>query len=178
MIGSSRPGGPSPPEDVLNRGRPSSSKNLPAGTNWEVWPLTSPMVARIWVPPNYGFLLIKCNSLSRLGVLSGRRRSGPDGCCSKMILNAKFVPLRRSPRNGFSLVGLVPSLAVLLVTTALAVPVVVRSLQTYLLNSTAAQLSGLLKFTKFDAVRGNRCGPLQSLGIGRGSVSLFCGATR
>ena len=97
--------------------------------------------APIWVPPIYGFLLIKCISLSRLGVLRGIRWSGLNGCRSKMILNAKFVPLRRSPRNGFSLVGLVPSLGVLLVTTALAVPVVVRSLQTYRLNSTAAQLS-------------------------------------
>ena len=65
------------------------------------------MVASIWVPPIYGILLIKCNSLSRLGVLSGGGRSGPDGCRSKMILNAKFVSPRRSPRNGFSLVELV-----------------------------------------------------------------------
>jgi prepilin-type N-terminal cleavage/methylation domain-containing protein len=46
-----------------------------------------------------------------------------------MILNAKFVSLRRSPRDGFSLVELVLSLAVLLIITTLAIPVVVRSLQ-------------------------------------------------
>jgi len=100
-------------------------------------------------------LLIKYNSLSRLGVLSGCCRSGPDGCRPKMILNAKFVFLRRSPRNGFSLVELVLSLAVLLVITTLAIPVVVRSLQTYQLNSTASQLAGMIKFTKFDAIRQN-----------------------
>lgn len=72
-----------------------------------------------------------------------------------MILSAKFVPLRRSPRNGFSLVELVLSLAVLLVITTLAIPVVVRSLQTYQLNATASQLAGMLKFTKFDAIRQN-----------------------
>jgi type IV fimbrial biogenesis protein FimT len=72
-----------------------------------------------------------------------------------MILNAKFVPLRRSPRNGFSLVELVLSLAVLLVITTLAIPVVVRSLQNYQLNSTASQLAGMLKFAKFDAIRQN-----------------------
>jgi prepilin-type N-terminal cleavage/methylation domain-containing protein len=72
-----------------------------------------------------------------------------------MILNAHFVPLRRSPRNGFSLVELVLSLAVLLVITTLAIPVVVRSLQTYQLNSTASQLAGMLKFAKFDAIRQN-----------------------
>ena len=90
-------------------------------------------------------------------MLSGSRRGGPDGCRSKMIQNAKFVPLRlrRSPRNGFSLVELVLSLAVLLVITTLAVPVVVRSLQTYQLNASASQLAGMLKFAKFDAIRQN-----------------------
>jgi prepilin-type N-terminal cleavage/methylation domain-containing protein len=72
-----------------------------------------------------------------------------------MILNAKYVPSGRSPRNGFSLVELVLSLAVLLIITTLAVPVVVRSLQTYQLNATASQLAGMLKFTKFDAIRQN-----------------------
>jgi type IV fimbrial biogenesis protein FimT len=72
-----------------------------------------------------------------------------------MILNANFVPPRRSPRNGFSLVELVLSLAVLLVITTLAIPVVVRSLQAYQLNSTASQLAGMIKFTKFDAIRQN-----------------------
>jgi prepilin-type N-terminal cleavage/methylation domain-containing protein len=72
-----------------------------------------------------------------------------------MRLNAKFVPLRRSPRNGFSLVELVLSLAVLLVITTLAIPVVVRSLQNYQLNSTVSQLAGMLKYAKFDANRQN-----------------------
>ena len=125
----------------------------PAGE--EVLPLTSAVGAMFWVPPVYGFLLIKCNSLSRLGVLSGSGRSGPDGCRSKMILNAKFASSGRSPRNGFSLVELVLSLAVLLVITTMAVPVVVRSLQSYQLNSTASQLAGMLKFAKFDAIRQN-----------------------
>ncbi len=88
-------------------------------------------------------------------MLSGSGRGGPDGCRSKMILNAKFVSPRRSPRNGFSLVELVLSLAVLLVITTMAVPVVVRSLQSYQLNSTASQLAGMLKFAKFDAIRQN-----------------------
>jgi Tfp pilus assembly protein FimT len=46
-------------------------------------------------------------------------------------------------------------LAVLLVITTLAIPVVVRSLQSYQLNSTASQLAGMLKFAKFDAIRQN-----------------------
>ena len=57
--------------------------------------------------------------------------------------------------DGFSLVELVLSLAILLVITSLAVPVVVRSLQTYELNSDAAHIAGMLKFTKFEAIRQN-----------------------
>jgi type II secretory pathway pseudopilin PulG len=72
-----------------------------------------------------------------------------------MILNVKFVSPRRIPPNGFSLVELVLSLGVLLVITTLAIPVVVRSLQVYQLNSTASQLAGMLKFAKFDAIRQN-----------------------
>ena len=88
-------------------------------------------------------------------MLPDSRGSGPDGCSSKMRLSAEFVPQRRSPRNGFSLVELVLSLAVLLVITTLAIPLVVRSLQNYQLNSTASQLAGMLKYAKFDAIRQN-----------------------
>ena len=84
----------------------------------------------------------------------------------QMILNVKFGSPQHSPRNGFSLVELVLSLAVLLVITTLAIPVVVRSLQTYQLNSMAAQLAGLLKFAKFDAIRQNTPVNFQVLSIG------------
>jgi len=72
-----------------------------------------------------------------------------------MKLCAKFVSPCRAPRNGFSLVELVLSLAVLLIITTLAIPVVVRSLQSYQLNASASQLAGMLKFTKFEAIRQN-----------------------
>ena len=72
-----------------------------------------------------------------------------------MKLRANFVSRHGSPRSGFSLVELLLSLAVLLVITTLAVPVVVRSLQAYQLNASASQLAGMLKFTKFEAIRRN-----------------------
>jgi type IV fimbrial biogenesis protein FimT len=72
-----------------------------------------------------------------------------------MKRRANFVPVRRSRGSGFSLVELVLSLAVLLILTTVAVPVVIRSLQAYQLNSTASQLAGMLKFTKFEAIRQN-----------------------
>lgn len=61
----------------------------------------------------------------------------------------------RRQQNGFSLVELLLSLAVMLVITTMAVPIIVKSLQTYQLNASATQLSGMLKFTKFEAIRQN-----------------------
>ena len=72
-----------------------------------------------------------------------------------MKLSAKYTSSRRDLPKGFSLVELLLSLAVLLVLTAVAIPVVVRSLQSYQLNSVASQFAGMLKFTKFEAIRQN-----------------------
>lgn len=72
-----------------------------------------------------------------------------------MRLRANSLSVRRRPVNGFSLMELLLSLAVLLVMTTIAVPVVLRSLQIYQLNSAASQLSGMLKLTKFEAIRRN-----------------------
>jgi type II secretory pathway pseudopilin PulG len=72
-----------------------------------------------------------------------------------MERRAKLARTRRSSCAGFSLAELALSLAVLLIITTLAVPVVIRSLQSYQLNSSASQLAGMLKFTKFEAIRQN-----------------------
>jgi prepilin-type N-terminal cleavage/methylation domain-containing protein len=72
-----------------------------------------------------------------------------------MKLSSKYTSSRRDVPKGFSLVELLLSLAVLLVLTAVAIPVVVRSLQSYQLNSVASQFAGMLKFTKFEAIRQN-----------------------
>ena len=62
-----------------------------------------------------------------------------------------------TPRRaaGFSMPELVVSIFVMLVLTALAIPSLVRSLRTYQLNSAAASVSDMLKFTRFEAVRRN-----------------------
>jgi type IV fimbrial biogenesis protein FimT len=61
----------------------------------------------------------------------------------------------RRAAAGFSLVELVMSICVMLVLTALAIPSLMRSLRTYQLNSAAASVSDMLKFTRFEAVRRN-----------------------
>jgi prepilin-type N-terminal cleavage/methylation domain-containing protein len=77
------------------------------------------------------------------------------GSSPKMEPRPKPVSILRSRQDGFSLIELLLSLVVLLIITTLAVPVVLRSLQSYQLNSAASQLSGMLKLTKFEAIRQN-----------------------
>src|SRR2546421_9010571 len=51
------------------------------------------------------------------------------------------------------MVELAVSLTVLMVLTAIAIPSLMHSFRTYQLNDTAARLSDMLKFTRFEAVR-------------------------
>lgn len=61
----------------------------------------------------------------------------------------------RRATAGFSMVELVVSICVMLVLTAMAIPSLVHSLRGYQLNSAAASVSDMLKFTRFEAVRRN-----------------------
>lgn len=62
----------------------------------------------------------------------------------------------RSTGAGFSMIELVVSICVMLILTALAVPSLMRSLRTYQLNSAAASVSDIMKYTRFEAVRQNK----------------------
>jgi len=73
-----------------------------------------------------------------------------------MKRRANFATPRRSLQAGFSLVELVVSLAVILIISAVAIPVIVHTLRVYQLNSTSSQLAGILKFTRFEAIRRNK----------------------
>ena len=105
------------------------------------------------LPSTYGIRHSKCASLS--GNVFGSFPRDSRGFGAGMKLSAKYTSSRRDLPKGFSLVELLLSLAVLLVLTAVAIPVVVRSLQSYQLNSVASQFAGMLKFTKFEAIRQN-----------------------
>lgn len=72
-----------------------------------------------------------------------------------MVKKATRSATPQSATAGFSMVELVVSISVMLVLTALAIPSLVRSLRAYQLNSAAASVSDMLKFTRFEAVRRN-----------------------
>lgn len=72
-----------------------------------------------------------------------------------MIKRATRSGTPRRANAGFSMVELVVSICVMLILTALAIPSLMRSMRTYQLNSAAASVSDMLKFTRFEAVRRN-----------------------
>jgi len=57
--------------------------------------------------------------------------------------------------RGVSLLELVVSVAIILVISGMAIPAITRTLKSYQLNDAANQLAGILKFTRFEAIRRN-----------------------
>jgi prepilin-type N-terminal cleavage/methylation domain-containing protein len=66
-----------------------------------------------------------------------------------------FLGSKRIASRGFSLVEVVIALAVILLLSALALPAFVNAYRTYQLTDAATQFAGLLKFTRFEAIRLN-----------------------
>jgi prepilin-type N-terminal cleavage/methylation domain-containing protein len=62
---------------------------------------------------------------------------------------------KRTPSRGFSLIEVVIALAVILLLSAIALPAFVSAYRTYQLTDATTQFAGLLKFTRFEAIRLN-----------------------
>jgi len=62
---------------------------------------------------------------------------------------------KRIASRGFSLIEVVIALAVILILSAVALPAFVKAYRMYQLTDAATQFAGLLKFTRFEAIRLN-----------------------
>jgi prepilin-type N-terminal cleavage/methylation domain-containing protein len=72
------------------------------------------------------------------------------------LKDKKRMPVVEARRaQGFSLVELAVAMAVILIVAALAIPAITRVVKVYQLNDAATQLAGILKFTRFEAIRRN-----------------------
>jgi prepilin-type N-terminal cleavage/methylation domain-containing protein len=67
-----------------------------------------------------------------------------------------FLGSKRSLSNGFSLIEVVVALAVILLLSAIALPAFLNAYRMYQLTDGANQFAGLLKFTRYEAVRLNK----------------------
>jgi prepilin-type N-terminal cleavage/methylation domain-containing protein len=57
--------------------------------------------------------------------------------------------------RGVSLLELLVSVAIIVVISGMALPAITKTLKTYQLNDAANQLAGIVKFTRFEAIRRN-----------------------
>jgi len=73
-----------------------------------------------------------------------------------LLKSAPHPRTRRRCIAGFSMVELAVSMTILLILSAVAIPSLLQSFRTYQLNSAAARVSDMLKFTRYEAVRRNR----------------------
>ena len=63
--------------------------------------------------------------------------------------------VRRVPTGGFSMVEVAVVLAVIMIIAATCLPYFFQAFGTYQLNDAAAQVAGILKFTRYEAIRTN-----------------------
>jgi Tfp pilus assembly protein FimT len=68
----------------------------------------------------------------------------------------KSLAERLKSRYGFSTVEMVVTVAVLMILVAIAIPTLSRAFSTYQYNTAAAQVAGMLKFTRHEAIRLNK----------------------
>jgi Tfp pilus assembly protein FimT len=62
---------------------------------------------------------------------------------------------RNSRMRGFTILELVIVLALMMIVTAISMPSFLRIIRTYQLNDAATQVAGVLKFTRYEAIRVN-----------------------
>lgn len=79
---------------------------------------------------------------------------------TSMRIDLKRNHLRRAHTGGFSLVELAVVLAVIMIITAVSLPYFLQAYGTYQLNDAATQVAGILKFTRYEAIRRN--GPVSA----------------
>lgn len=73
------------------------------------------------------------------------------------LRSASHLPSARSAdrTQGLSVLELVVSVAIILVISSMAISPITKTLKTYQLNDAANQLAGIIKFTRFEAIRRN-----------------------
>jgi Tfp pilus assembly protein FimT len=91
----------------------------------------------------------------------------------RRIASRQISKLSDYQTRGISLLELVVCLAIILAISGMAIPAITRTLKTYQLNDAANQLAGIIKFTRFEAIRRNMpisCVNSQATAYGQASI--------
>jgi len=71
------------------------------------------------------------------------------------MANAVYLERRQRLTNGFTTIELAITLGIILVVTAVAIPSFLNTYRMYQLSDAASQVAGILKSTRFEAIRRN-----------------------
>jgi len=72
-----------------------------------------------------------------------------------LFKDSKNSPKRKSRMRGFSILELMVVVTIIMVVSAVALPSFMRAYRTYQLDDAANQVAGVLKFTRYEAIRLN-----------------------
>ncbi len=85
----------------------------------------------------------------------------------------QFSTMSTRKTEGVSLLELVVSLGIIMVISGMAIPAITKTLKTYQLNDAANQVAGIIKFTRFEAIRRNgpiKCVNSQAVAYGQANM--------
>jgi len=80
-----------------------------------------------------------------------------------LFTDSENSPKQKSRMRGFTMLELVVVVAVIMVVTAVSMPSFMQAMRIYRLNDAATQVAGVLKFTRYEAIRLNVSG---TVGLG------------
>jgi prepilin-type N-terminal cleavage/methylation domain-containing protein len=72
-----------------------------------------------------------------------------------LFTDSKNSPMQKRRMRGFTMLELVVVVAVIMVVTAVSMPSFMQAMRIYRLNDAATQVAGVLKFTRYEAIRLN-----------------------
>jgi Tfp pilus assembly protein FimT len=85
------------------------------------------------------------------------------------VVSARLSGVSQNGMLGLTTLELVVSLGIILVVSAISIPAIVKAVRIYQLNDAASQVAGILKLTRFEAIRLNKpvsCVNLQTIANG------------
>jgi type IV fimbrial biogenesis protein FimT len=73
-----------------------------------------------------------------------------------LLMKGRSLQVERKQEKGFSLTELVVAMAVAMILMGVGMPAFLRAYHSYQLNSAASQVAGILRLTRYEAIRRNR----------------------
>jgi len=134
------------------------------------------MVSRGYIAFEVGLPSAPFSAVTKLKCVSQGARKTPAGERA-LSTESKNSPKQKSRMRGFTILEVVVVVAVIMIVTAISMPSFLLAMRIYRLNDAATQVAGVLKFTRYEAIRQNVSsivglgGPLNAQVIQAGGIT-------